>query len=160
VRGRMRCKAFRSISVPFILLGALALLGCKEEKPVVYSERVAILPDKSGLLVKEVRSLGKSQNEMVIKEVVGGSVKEIILIPLIDFPDVKFRFKALHDTILLLHTQSDFEKVLQVLNRSAFPIRTEQVSPAEWLSTGTIEGDPIFYAEDKWGAYFDLVRKP
>ena len=143
----------------FLIIESMVIFGCKEEKPVIYSERIAILPDKSGLLIKEVRSLDKSRNELVIKEVIGKSMKEIFLVPLVDFQDVKFKFRLLHDTVYLIHTQQGFEKAIQPNNPSTFPIQTKSVSPAEWLSFGTLEGDPIFYAEDKWGAYFDLMRK-
>ncbi|MEO7425170.1 MAG: hypothetical protein ABI036_08280 [Fibrobacteria bacterium] len=156
---KMKAKPSQSKWAIAALLAFLTLSGCKEELPIVYSERIAILPDKSGLLIKEVRSLDKSRNEMVVKEVVGKSVKEIFLIPLIDFQDVKFKFSLLHDTVHLMHTQPEFEKSIQAINPSAFTIKTESVSPVVWLTAGTIEGDPIFYAEDKWGAYFDLMRK-
>lgn len=155
----IKLNRFEWIWVLFLLVESLALFGCKEEKPVIYSERIGILPDRSGLLIKEVRSVDKSRNEMVIKEVAGKSEKEIFLVPLLEFQDVKFKFTLLHDTLHLIHTQPGFEKVLQPINPSTFPIQTNPVSAAEWLSSGTMEGDPIFYAEDKWGAYFDLMRK-
>jgi hypothetical protein len=144
-----------------VLLLAISVLfvsGCKEEKPIVYSERIAILPDRSGLLIKEVRVLDKARNEMVIKRIAGESVQELFLVSLAEFDDVKFKFRIGGDTIYLVHTQPAFDKALRVVNPPTTPIRYETVSPAEWLSTGTLEGDPIFYAEEKWGAFFDLMR--
>lgn len=143
-----------------MLLELVMHLGCKEEKPIIYSERIAILPDKSGLLIKEVRSLDKTRNELVIKEVIGSSVKELFLFPLTVSPDVKFKFMLLHDTLYLVHSQLGFEDALKTLNQPAFPVRFGFMPPAKWLATGTVEGDPIFYAQDKWGAYLDMLRTP
>ena len=144
----------------FIALGAaLAILGCVEEKQIVYSERIAILPDKSGMLIKEVRSFGKAETEMVIRESVGKVSKEIFIVPLSGSQDVKFKFRLSGDTIVLTHAQPGLEQTLRTVGPSSFPIRTESAASAAWLSSGTSEGDPIFYAEDKWGAYFGLPPK-
>ncbi|MEO6097391.1 MAG: hypothetical protein ABIW76_17740 [Fibrobacteria bacterium] len=147
------------IAVLALIFSALFIFGCKEEAPVIYSERIAILPDRSGLLIKEVRVLDKTRNEMIIKRTAGGTVQELFLVSLADFDDVKFKFRIGGDTIYLVHAQPGLEKALHVLNPSATPIRYETVSPAQWLSVGTLEGDPIFYAEEKWGAFFDLMRE-
>lgn len=145
-------------AILLVLLPALLASGCKEEQPIIYSERIAILPDRSGLLVKEMRALDKSRNELIIKRTAGESVQELFLVSLAEFEDVKFRFRLSGDTVILAHTQPAFGKAVRVLNPSGFPIRFETLSPAEWLSTGTLEGDAIFYAEDKWGAFFDMTR--
>jgi hypothetical protein len=142
-----------------LILFACFLAGCKEEKPTVYSERVAVLPDKSGLLIKEIREVTKTETEMVLKEVVGSQTREIFVVPLTGFPDVRFRFKVGGDTVYLAHTQPDFEKAIQSVAKPTFPIRTEHLSSTEWLTAGTAEGDPIFYSEEKWGALLELMRR-
>lgn len=151
----------KAIRTPVLaaLGAALALLGCVEEKQIIYSERIALLPDKSGMLIKEVRSFGKAETEMVIRESVGDASKEIFVVPLSGSQDVKFKFRLAGDTIVLTHAQPGLEQTLRKVGPSSFPIRTESASSAAWLSSGTSEGDPIFYAEDKWGAYLDMMPK-
>lgn len=149
----------QSIFSAALLLGALFMVGCKEEQPVVYSERVAVLPDQSGLLNKEIREIDKTHTELVILETIGGKSKDILRVALSEFSDVRFRFKLASDTICLVHTQAGLEGAIQPLASPAFPIITERVTETEWLTGGLQEGDPLFYAQDKWGALVELVRK-
>ena len=141
------------------LCAATATIGCVEEKQIIYSERIAILPDKSGMLIKEVRSFGKAETELVIRESVGKISKEIFIVTLSGSQDVKFKFRLSGDTIVLTHAQPGLEQTLRTVGPASFPIRTESAASAAWLSSGTSEGDPIFYAEDKWGAYLDMLPK-
>lgn len=148
-----------SIFPAALLLGALLIPGCKEERPVVYSERVALFPDQSGLLNKEIREIDKTRRELVILETIGGKSKDILRVPLSEFNDVRFKFKLASDTICLVHTQAGLEVAIQSLAGPTFPIRTERVTETEWVTGGLQEGDPLFYAQDKWGALLELVRK-
>lgn len=152
-------KSLRRTLFAVMLFEALILVGCKEERPVIYSERVAVLPDKSGFLTKEIREIDKSRSELVISEVVGKKSSDVIVVPLTNFQDVRFRFKLVMDTIYLVHTQAEFEREIHSLGAPTFPIKTECVKEVAWLTSGIQEGDPLFYTQEKWGALLELAKR-
>jgi hypothetical protein len=135
------------------------LLGCQEGAKLIYSEKVALLPDASGLLAKEVRSLPQGGTELVIVEVVGKRSLDILSFPISDSDDVKFHSGFGHDTILLYHTHPELDKSMKVLGKPAFPVRTASMAEAAWMAYGMEEGSPVLYAPDKWRAYLDMTRK-
>lgn len=154
-------------SSPRLALAALALLtlastGCEEEMPVILTERIALLPDGSGYLSKEVRARSKDETELAIREVVGGTSRDLFLAPLKDFQDVKFAFAITGDTIRLFHAQPLLDGALKPVEKSAHAIRVEPALPStvSWLTAGTQEGDAIFYAPDRWKAFLEISRKP
>lgn len=144
--------------------GVLALLliaGCKEGMKVLYLERIALLPDASGLLEKEVRADEKGQPFLAILESRQGKTRELAVLPLEGYPDVKFRSGFHGDTVLLYH---DIPKLKHWADSapfasSRFPIRMVFLDQAKWLATGTEEGSGIFYAPDKWKAYLDMTPR-
>lgn len=140
-------------------LGLFAGFGCQEGPKLIYSEKIALLPDASGLLTKEVRSLPQGGTELVIVETVGNRTQEILSFPISESDDVKFRSGFGHDTILLYHTRPDLEKAVKTLGKPAFPIRIASMEEAAWMAFGMEEGSQILYAPDKWRAYLDLTRK-
>jgi hypothetical protein len=148
---------FRQLSV---LIVPFLLLGCKEEKTVVYSERIAVLPDRSGYLTKELRSWEKTKIEMVLSEVKKTGTRELFVIALNGFDDVKFKSLTKGDTVHLYHTESGLEKNTSlVAGAPTFPVRFRFVTGADWLSAGVLEGDPAFYAEEKWGKLLELMAQ-
>lgn len=140
--------------------GALLLLSaCKEEKKSIYSERIAILPDASGLLIKEVRADAQGKPLVTFFESHGDMQRELAEAPLAGSGDVKFRFALRKDTVVLYHAEPALQPALAGLALAAsFPVRFEAVESARWLTVGTQEGDAIFYAPDKWKAFLDLSR--
>jgi hypothetical protein len=152
----------RSVSAfPFCvgLFIVLVLGGCKEETKVVYSERIAILPDASGLLTKEVRTLPEGKTAIAILESAGKASREIFSVALAGGDDIRFRSTVRNDTILLFHTAPDLDKSIRTVGQPSFPVRMVHLEGAAWLTKGTEEGNPIFYAPDKWKAFLDLIRK-
>jgi hypothetical protein len=140
-------------------MAAIPPVLSQEERPIVSSERVAVLPDKSGLLVKGIREVTKTETEMVLREVVGTQSKEIFVVPLTGFPDVRFKFRVGVDTIYLAHIQPGFEKAIRTVGTPTFPIKTECMTSTDWLTAGAVEGDPLFYSEEKWGVLLELIRR-
>lgn len=128
---------------------------------VIYLERIALMPDASGLLEKEIRSDEKGNSFLAILESQGGKTRELALLPLEGYPDVKFRSGFHGDTILLYHDIPKFEGRIDdsTFASSRFPVRTVLLDPAKWLATGTEEGNGIFYAPDKWKAYLDMTPR-
>jgi hypothetical protein len=120
-----------------------------------------LLPDASGLLVKEIRADAEGRTFLAIVETRGEARRERVLAPMGAVPDVKFHSELRGDTVFLFHTVPAMEAVLKSssLATGAFPIRIVLLSDARWLATGTEEGSAIFYAPDKWKAYLDLTRK-
>lgn len=147
-----------------LLLGTLlSLSACIDERVIIYTERIAILPDASGYLAKDIRALSKTESELVIREVVGEASRELYTAPLKDFTDAKFTFTLAGDTIRLFHTQPKLPSALRAApDRPSFPVRIEPASPSElaWRTSGTAEGDAIFYAPDKWKAFLALQKAP
>jgi hypothetical protein len=163
----MQLKSSRKIRIPYPRIARLlaclaipALLGCKEGAKLIYSEKIALLPDASGLLVKEVRSLPQGGTELAIVEVVGTRSRDIASFPISDSDDVKFHSGFGHDTVLLYHTRPDLEKSMKVIGPASFPVRVASMEPAAWMAYGTEEGSPVFYAPpDKWKAYLEMSKK-
>jgi hypothetical protein len=143
------------------VLALLLLAGCKEDMKVIYLERIALLPDASGLLEKEVRADAEGKPFLAILESRQGKSRELASIPMEGFADVKFRSALRGDTVLLYHTVPKLEgRVDDSTFRSpAFPIRVVLLSDAKWLATGTEEGNGIFYAPDKWKAYLEMTPR-
>ncbi len=141
-------------SLPFFLI---AMLGCNE-KPIVYSERIALLPDQSGFLTKDIRSLDKSKTELAINEVVGPKSKELFVLPLIQFYDVKFKTKLKGDTILLFSSESTLVQLVKATGPSKFPIQFHLATGSDWLSAGIPEGDPLYYSEEKWKTLTQMMQ--
>jgi hypothetical protein len=146
----------RGLALSFVFI---ALSGCEEGPKLIYSEKVALLPDASGLLVKEVRSLPQGGTELAILEEVGTAKREILSFPISESDDVKFRSGFGHDTVLLYHTRPDLEKSMKALGKPSFPVRTASMPEAAWMAFGMEEGSPVLYAPDKWRAYLELSRK-
>jgi hypothetical protein len=144
---------------PSILLLMTLLFGCKEEKSVIYSERIGILPDRSGYLAKDLRTWDKNKAEIAISEVRKSGTREIFLIALQGIDDVKFKSRTKGDTIHLYHTESTVDKNTSGVNAPSFPVRLEFLSGQAWLGSGTTEGDPILYAEDKWEAVLQMMNR-
>jgi hypothetical protein len=141
-------------------LALAALTGCEEGPKVIYSEKIALLPDASGLLVKEVRSLPKGGTELAIVESVGARNRDILSFPISDSDDVKFHSGFGHDTVLLYHTRPDLDKSMKVIGPASFPVRVASMEEAAWMAYGTEEGSPVFYAPpDKWKAYLEMSKK-
>jgi hypothetical protein len=143
-------------------ISVLVLGACVPEKTVIYSERLAVLPDQSGYLGKDVRTLDpdKSRTEMAIIEVAGKTTREVFVIALDGFADVKFKARIKGDTLILSHTQPALDKALKPVAVPAHPIRFQTVSGPEWLSAGMEEGHALFYAQDKWKGVIELLRQP
>ena len=148
---------FPNLALALLLLSAL--LGCDETK-VVYAERVAILPDASGLIVKEVRSDAAGKGSLVLMETVGDANRDIYALPLDGFDDVKFQSGASGDTVLLFHSNHRLDAGMVSLGKPTFPIRFRLVTGAEAIGAGTEEGAAIFYAPEKWKAFLEMSRKP
>ncbi len=134
-------------------------LGCQAEKKVLYSERVAILPDASGLLLKEIRALEDGRIEMVLLESIGGKNREIFAATFPGSVDVKFRSALSGDTVLLYHTLTGMDTSLpgNPPGAKTYQLRLHQMEKAQWLAAGTEEGSAIFYAPDKWKAYLGMA---
>jgi hypothetical protein len=147
---------------PLLVLCALALAclsACKEETKVVYSERIALLPDASGLLVKEVRADAQGKQSLALLESRNGAQRELAVLPMQGAGDPRFRFAVRKDTIVLFHAEPAMQAALAgAVTSAAFPIRFEQVESGRWLTVGTEEGHAIFYAPDKWKAFLELSR--
>ena len=154
-------RGIRKVASSILWLGvALLLFGCKPEIKVIYSERIALLPDASGLLVKEIRADAEGRTFLAIVETRGNARRELISAPMGTVPDVKFHSELRGDTLFLFHTVPAMEAGLSSASAAGkFPIRCVLLSDARWLATGTEEGNAIFYAPDKWKAYLDLTRK-
>lgn len=155
-------RGIRGAAAFFLGLGvAILLSGCKPEIKVIYSERIALLPDASGLLVKEIRADAEGRTFLAIVETRGNAHRERVSVPMGPVPDVKFHSELRGDTVFLFHTVPAMETGLNSVSLAAgaFPIRCVLLSDARWLATGTEEGSAIFYAPDKWKAYLDLTRK-
>lgn len=135
------------------------LLGCEETK-VIYSERVAILPDASGLIVKEIRSDAAGKGSLVLLETIGDASREVFALPLDGFEDVKFQSGLIGDTLLLFHSHTRLDADMVSIAKATFPIRFSFVSGAAAIGAGTEEGAGIFYAPGKWKAYLEMTRKP
>lgn len=150
-------KGWRSM----LSIGACALLvsACKEEKSVIFTVRVAILPDGSGYLRKEVRSWDKTRQDLTISQVVEGVAKELYVVRLDGFPEMKFRATLKGDTVLLHHTQTGLDTAVQVMAPGSFPVRFSQVSGGEWPTAGFLEDDPVFYSDGKLKAAAELMRE-
>lgn len=142
------------------LLAALLAAGCKEETKVLYRERIAILPDASGFLEKEVRADAQKNPILAILESAGGKTRELGVFPLDGEPDAKFRSGFRGDTVLLYPDSPKLEKRMREsgIAPGRFPIRTEFLEQAKWMATGTEEGSAIFFAPDKWKAYLDMSK--
>lgn len=149
------------VSLMACCLALPALLSCEEGAKVIYSEKIALLPDASGLLAKEVRSLPKGGGtELAIVEVVGTRSRDILTFPISESDDVKFHSGFGHDTVLLYHTRPDLEKSMKVVGQASFPVRVASMEQAAWMAYGTEEGSPVFYAApDKWKAYLEMSKK-
>lgn len=147
----------------FLSMALLVLSACIDERTIIYTERIAILPDASGYLAKDIRALSKTESELVLREVVGEESRELFTAPLKEFSDAKFTFALAGDTIRLFHTQAGLPAALRPAPaQPTFPLRIEPASPSElaWRTSGTPEGDAIFYAPDKWKAFLELSKKP
>jgi hypothetical protein len=140
------------------MLAILLLAGCKEEMKAIYLERIALLPDASGLLEKEVRADAEGKPFLAILESRQGKPRELASIPMDGFSDVKFRSGLRGDTVLLYHTVPKLEGRLDgsSFRSPSFPIRIVLLDDAKWLATGIEEGNGIFYAPDKWKAYLEM----
>lgn len=141
------------------VLALLLLAGCKEDMKVIYLERIALLPDASGLLEKEVRADEKGSPFLAILETRQGKSRELASIPMEGFSDVKFRSALRGDTVLLYHTVPKMEARVDdsSFHSPSFPIRVVLLDDSKWLAPGTEEGNGIFYAPDKWKAYLDMT---
>jgi hypothetical protein len=145
-------------------VGVLALLliaRCKEGMKVIYLERIALLPDASGLLEKEVRADEKGNQFVAILESQNGKIRELAILPMEAGQDVKFRSGFHGDTVLLFHDVPKLQDRIgsSTFAASRFPIRIVLLDPAKWLATGTEEGNGIFYAPDKWKAYLEMTTR-
>ncbi len=139
---------------------ALSLIaGCKEGMKVIYVERIAILPDASGLLQKEVRADGQENQFIAILESREGKTRELAVLPMKGKQDVKFRSGYHGDTVFLYHDVPMLQAQIDsaTFAASRIPIRVVLLDPARWPATGTEEGNAIFYAPDKWKAYLDMT---
>ena len=143
------------------LLALSLLVGCKEGMKVIYLERIALLPDASGLLEKEVRADEKENQFIAILESRDGKTRELAVLPMNGKQDVKFRSGYHGDTVLLYHDVPKLQDQVDssTFAASRFPIRTVLLDPAKWLATGTEEGNGIFYAPDKWKAYLEMTLR-
>ena len=143
--------------------GMCALLlaaGCDEGMKVIYRERIALLPDASGLLEKEIRSDAEGKPFLALLETRNGATRDLAVLRMEGYPDVKFRSGLGGDTVLLYHGVSRFQKDLEGtrLGAAGFPVRAVLLDDARWFATGTEEGNAIFYAPAKWKAYLDMNR--
>jgi hypothetical protein len=152
---------FRRGLVSLCGLAWMLVSGCKEGMKVIYLERIALLPDASGLLEKEVRADEKGMPFLAILESRQGKSRELASIPMEGFSDVKFRSGLRGDTILLYHTVPKLEEHVDdsTFHSPSFPIRIVLLNDAKWMATGTEEGNGIFYAPDKWKAYLDMTPR-
>lgn len=136
----------------------ISFFACKEEPKVIYAERIGLLPDASGLIVKEIRSDEKGRGQLVLLESIGKQNRDILSAQLAGFDDVKFHSTVRGDTLVLYHTQPRLDTALVTIAKPSIPIRFECVSGARFIGTGTEEGATIFYTPAKWKAYLELER--
>jgi hypothetical protein len=144
-----------------LLLASLLAIGCEEEKKVIYSERVAILPDASGLLVKEIRSDAQGKPILSLLVSKGGVEREVTTLAMGGLSDIKFRSTVRGDTLVLFHSAAGLEGRLDTAQFASlgFPVRLVRLDEVHWLTSGTEEGNAIFYAPGKWKAYLELTRR-
>ena len=143
------------------LLALSLIAGCKEGMKVIYLERIALLPDASGLLEKEVRADETGNQFIAILESQNGKARALAVLPMDGNQDVKFRSGFHGDTVLLYHDVPKLQGRISssTFSASRFPIRVVLLDPAKWLATGIEEGNGIFYAPDKWKAYLEMTAR-
>lgn len=143
------------------ILALLLVSGCEEGMKVIYLERIALLPDASGLLEKEVRSDEKGNSFLAILESRDGAKRDLAVLPMVGYQDVKFRSGFHGDTVLLYHDVPRLEERIDASTfaSSRFPVRTLLLDQSKWLTVGTEEGNGIFYAPDKWKAYLEMTLR-
>jgi hypothetical protein len=112
-------------------------------------------------LVSWHRSDENGNSFRAILESKDGAKREEAFLPMEGYPDVKFRSGFHGDTVLLYHDVPTLEDRIDssTFASSGFPIRTVLLDQAKWLATGTEEGNGIFYAPDKWKAYFEMTPR-
>ncbi|MBW8887077.1 MAG: hypothetical protein JF616_04885 [Fibrobacteres bacterium] len=155
-------KWHREAAASLLWLGLFLLPnGCKEAMKVIYSERIALLPDATGLLVKEMRADAEGKTFLAIVETRGEARRELVSAPMGDVPEVKFHSEVRGDTVFLFHTIPAMKAGLSPasLAGGGYTIRLLCLDEVRWLATGTEEGSAIFYAPDKWKAYLELSRR-
>ncbi len=136
----------------FFLWAAMAVLlaGCAGHETLIRNHRLAVMPRNGGYIAKHVEEAGSSERMRLVAFYRDGDMvveKDFCDFNLGKGNDVAFRSSVSGDTAFLYYAEPDFKPRPDIVSlRDGFVVKFVLLSPADWLTSGFLENDPMLYS--------------